>query len=74
MGVLHWQTGEVRQPLKTMNEGGAGLIVEAAAHASDALLDLLACTTLNRPGSSGDSIPCKDQSHGTTLDVPARAA
>lgn len=46
MGVLHWQAGQVRQPLKTMNEGGAGPIVEAAMHASDALLDLLACTTV----------------------------
>ncbi|MCZ0984224.1 hypothetical protein O1L60_46555 [Streptomyces diastatochromogenes] len=47
MGVLHWQAGQVRQPLKRMNEGGgAGPIVEAAAHASNALLDLLACTTV----------------------------
>ncbi|MFD7341889.1 DUF6245 family protein [Streptomyces violascens] len=46
MGVLHWQAGQVRQSLKRMNEGGAGPVVEAAAHASNALLDLLACTTV----------------------------
>jgi hypothetical protein len=45
-GVLQWHAGHVRQPLKTMNEGGAGPTVEAAAHAPDALLDLLACTTV----------------------------
>ena len=26
---------------------------------------------LNRPGSNGDSISCKDSSHGTTLLLPA---
>ncbi|MER7842154.1 MFS transporter [Streptomyces sp. NPDC096040] len=26
---------------------------------------------MNRPGSNGDSIPCKDQSHGTSLLLPA---
>ncbi|MGW0604135.1 DUF6245 family protein [Streptomyces sp. NPDC002640] len=46
MGVLHWQAGQVRQLLNAMNEGGAGPIVEAAGHASNALLDLLACTTV----------------------------
>ncbi|MFZ3475429.1 DUF6245 family protein [Streptomyces sp. 4.24] len=47
MGVLHWQAGQVRQPLKKMTEGGgAGPLVGAAARASNALLDLLACTTV----------------------------
>jgi hypothetical protein len=29
---------------------------------------------LSRPGVSGDWIPWKDDGHGTSLEVPARAA
>lgn len=47
IGVLHWQSGQVRQTLKNMtNLGDGGPLLGAAARASNALLDLLACTTV----------------------------
>ncbi|MER6253539.1 DUF6245 family protein [Streptomyces sp. NPDC001584] len=47
MGVLHWQAGQVRQTLKNMTASGeAGPLLGAAVRASNALLDLLACTTV----------------------------
>ncbi|MEU2453860.1 DUF6245 family protein [Streptomyces sp. NPDC012765] len=47
MGVLHWQAGQVRQPLKNMAaHAGGHPVIGAAAHASSAVLDLLACTTV----------------------------
>lgn len=46
MGVLHWQAGQISQPLKALDEKGAGPVLAAAARASSALLNLLACSAV----------------------------
>jgi hypothetical protein len=46
MGMLHWQTGQVSQLLKRLDEEGCGPVIAAAARTSSALLALLACSAV----------------------------
>ena len=46
MGMLHWQTGQVSQLLKGLDEEGCGPVIAAAARTSSALLALLSCSAV----------------------------
>ncbi len=74
VGVMHWQTGHVSQFLKQMDNAGCGPVVTAAARSANALLALLACSTVTSLEDGGSEQIVEELDRARTALAEAQAA
>ncbi|MFJ2278802.1 DUF6245 family protein [Streptomyces sp. NPDC087866] len=74
VGALHWQTGHVSQFLKELDAGGCGPVVTAAARSANALLALLACSTVTSLEDGGSERIVEELDRARTALAEAQAA